>query len=163
MISHVLDSWSSFDYELNKCLNSQTWQTELNNENHAWEMKIRPKTKKNELDFIWMDFHYGSWRYKSHSVPRCISWDSIENKFLQSTMKKLVSRGSMKEKLEVWWKNAFVFWNDVRSLSFLSLKIFHTSQTSMRWKFLETRTKSSHLSKISSKLSLLVSPLALQS
>ena len=50
----------------------------------------------------------------------------------------------------------------MRSLSFLTLKSFHTSQVSMRLKFLETQTKSCQLSKISSKLSLLVSPLVLQ-
>jgi hypothetical protein len=110
---------------------------------------------KNRLDFIWKDFDSRSWRNKSHSILICISWDSIKNKFSQSTMEKLVPWGLMKEKLEVWWKNDFLSWNGVRSLS------FH-AHTSMRWKFLETRTKSSQLSKISHKLSLLVSPLVLQ-
>jgi hypothetical protein len=38
----------------------------------------------------------------------------------------------MKEEFEVWWKNALCFENGVRSLSFLTLKFFHTSQISMR-------------------------------
>ena len=45
-ISHVLDSRSSCDYELSKCLNSQTWKNGFNNQNHAHAMKIRPKTEK---------------------------------------------------------------------------------------------------------------------
>ena len=109
------------------------------------------KNWKNELEFIWKDFDSRSWRNKSHSVLRYISWDSIENKFSQSTMKKLVSWGSMKEKLEVWWKNAFVFWNGVRSLSFLTFKSFHTSQVSMRWNFF------GNLNKILSTLTLSLS------
>ena len=39
------------------------------------------KNWKNELDFTWKDFDSRSWRNKSHSILRCISWDSIENKF----------------------------------------------------------------------------------
>ena len=65
---------------------------------------------KNELDFIWKDFHSRSWRNKSHSIPRCISWDSIENNFSQSMMKKFVSWCSMKEKLGRLVKKWFVFW-----------------------------------------------------
>ena len=81
------------------------------------------KNWKNVLDFVWKDFHSRSWRNKFHSILRCISWDLIENKFSQSTMKKLVSWGSMKEKLEVWWENVFVSWNGVRILSFHTWKI----------------------------------------
>ena len=121
------------------------------------------KNWKNELDFIWKDSHSRSWRNKSHSIPRDISWDSIENKFSQSTMKKFVSWGSIEEKFKVWCKNALCCKNGVRSLSFLTLKSFHTSQTLTRWKILKSHTKLSLLSKISSKLSLLVYPLALQS
>ena len=117
---------------------------------------------KIEHDFIWQDFHFGSWINKFHSILRCILWYLGENKFLQSAMKS-VSWGSMKENVWSLMKECLVFENCVRSLSFLTLKSFHTSQTSMRWKFLETQTKSSQLSKISSKLSLLVSPLVPQS
>ena len=132
LIRHELDSWSSCDSALNKYLNSQLskW-AEKRNSCTSDENSI--KNWKNELDFIWKDFDSRSWRNKSHSILRCISWDSIENNFSQSMMKKLVSRGSMKEKLEVWWKNAFVSWNGVRNLSFLTLESFHTSQVSMRW------------------------------
>ena len=90
------------------------------------------KNRKNDLDFIWKDFNFGSWIEKSHSIPRCISWDLIENKILQSTMKSLSHGIQWKKKLEVWWKIALVFWNGVRRLSFLTLKSFHTSQFSMR-------------------------------
>ena len=119
------------------------------------------KNWKNQLDFIWKDFDSRSWRNKSHLVLWCISWDYFENKFSRSTMKSWSHEVRWKKKLEFWWKNALCFENGVRSLSFLTLKSFHTSQTSMRRKFLETQTKSSQLSKISSKLSFLVSPLVL--
>ena len=66
--------------------------------------------KKNELEFIWKDFHSRSWRNKSHSIQRCISWDLIENKFLQSTKKKFVSWSLMKEKVRSLVKKCFVFW-----------------------------------------------------
>ena len=71
------------------------------NKNNNW---------KNELDFIWKDFYSISWRNKPNSIQRCISWDSIENKFSQSMKKKFLSWSSLKEKVEFWWKNAFVFW-----------------------------------------------------
>ena len=48
-ISHVLDSRSSCDSELNKCLNSQTCQNGLNNQTQAWAMEIQPKTEKMNL------------------------------------------------------------------------------------------------------------------
>jgi hypothetical protein len=49
LISFVLDSQSSCDSELRKCLNSQTWQNGLNNQNYAWVMKIRTKIEKMNL------------------------------------------------------------------------------------------------------------------
>ena len=59
-IIHVLDSQSSCDSELKKCLNSQTFQNALNTRNHAQAMKIRPKTKKLNMtsyDKIFMQNH----------------------------------------------------------------------------------------------------------
>ena len=134
-------------------------------EQPKWCMGDQNSTKnwKNELDFIWNDFYSRSWRNKSHSILRYISWDLVENKFLQSVMKKCVPWGSMKEKVWSLMKECLVFENCVRILSFHTWKSFLTSQTLMTWKILKTATKSSLLSKISSKLSLLVSPLALQS
>ena len=49
LMRYELDSWYSCDFELKKCLNSQTCQNELNNQTHAWAMKIRPKTEKINL------------------------------------------------------------------------------------------------------------------
>ena len=65
------------------------------------------QNRKNELDFIWKDFDSRSWRNKSHSILRSISWYSIKNMFSQSTIKKLVSWGSMKEKVRSWVKECF--------------------------------------------------------
>ena len=79
LISFVLDSKSSCDSEFRKCLNSQTWQ-------NGWTTKLMhgrlkfDQNWKNQLDFIWKDFDIRPWRYKSHSILRCISWDSVENK-----------------------------------------------------------------------------------
>ena len=49
LISYVLDSRFSCDFELSKCLNSQTLQNGMNSQNHARAMKIRPKTEKMNL------------------------------------------------------------------------------------------------------------------
>ena len=48
-IIHVIDSRSSCYYDFKKCLNSQTWQNVMNNQNHPWVMKIQPKTEKMNL------------------------------------------------------------------------------------------------------------------
>ena len=50
------------------------------------------------------------------------SWDSIENKFLQSVMKKFVSWGLMKEKVWSLMKECFVFDRCVRSFKFSYLE-----------------------------------------
>ena len=113
------------------------WTTKLMHERWKFDQKL----KTNELDFIWKYFHSISWRNKSHLILRCILWYSIKNKFSQSTMKFFVSWGSMKEKFEVWWKKSLCFENGVRSLSFVTLESFHTSQTSMIWKILENLHK----------------------
>ena len=141
LISHVLDSWSSCDSELSKCLNSQTWQNGLNNQNHAWAMKIGPKTKKMNLisyDRIFILDHEETslilFQYAFHEIWLKISF--------YNPWWKSVSHGVWwKKKFEVWWKNALCFENGVRSLSFLTLKSFHTSRTSRRWKILENSNK----------------------
>ena len=102
---------------------------------HGW-WKSDQKLKT-QLDFIWKDFTSRSQRNKFHSIQRFISWDSIKNKFSQSTMKIWSHEVRWKKKLEVGWKNAYVSWNGVRKLSFLTLTSFHTSHTSMEWKSLE--------------------------
>ena len=163
LISFVHDSWSSCDSELSKCLNSQTWQNGLNSQNHAQAMKIRPKTKKLNMtsyDRIFILDH------EETSLIRF--WDvfheiRLKISFYNPWWKSLSHGVQWKKKFEVWWKNASCFRKSVRILSFHTFKGFHTSKTLMRWKILKTRTKSSLLSKISNKLSLLVSPLALQS
>ena len=163
---HFYKTWTWFlilMWLLKNCLNSQTCQNVLNNQTHARAMKIRPKTEKMNftsyeiiliLDHeetspirfwdvfheIWskISFHNPRWKGLSHGVRWKKSWILVKKCF-------------------------FYFENVVINLSFLNLKSFHTSQTSMRWKSLKTQTKSSLLSKILNKLSLLVSPLALQS
>ena len=103
-MSHVFDSQPSCDFwvgEVLKLSNLSKWAKQpkscTGDENST-------KNWKNELDFISKDFDSRSWGNKSHSISRCISWYLIENEFSQSTMKKLVSRGSMREKSKVWWK-----------------------------------------------------------
>ena len=64
---------------------------------------------------------------------------------------KCVSWISMKEKVLKLVEKCFVLRKQVRSLSFHTSKFFSHSTTSMEWKILKTQTKSSLLSKISSK------------
>ena len=135
-----------------KLTNLTKW---MNNQNHARAMKIQPKTEK--LNMTW----YDRILILDHEETSFIQfWDVFYEIQLKISFYNLwwksLSHG-------IRWKNALCFKNCVRSLSFHTWKIFHTSQTSMRWKLLTNRTKSSLLSKISSKLSLLVSPVALQS
>ena len=68
-----------------------------------------------------------------------------------------------KKKLEVWWKNSFVFWNGVRSLSFLLWKVFTLHK--LRWdeNFWKLEQNPLNSKKTLINLSLLVFPLALQS
>ena len=99
------------------------------------------KNWKNELDFIWKDFHSGLWRKNSHSILRCISWDSIENKFLQSVMKKFVSWGSMKEKVWSLVKKCFVFWKWCEKFKFSYFEKFSHFTNFDKMKILENLNK----------------------
>ena len=118
LINHVLDSWSSCDSELIKCLNSQIWQNGLNSQNHAQVMKIRPKTKKINLTscesmFI-LDHEETSliqFRYVFHEI-----WMKII--FYNLWWKRFSHGVWWKKKFEIWWKNSLCFENCVRSLSF---------------------------------------------
>ena len=120
-------------------------------------MKIWPKTEKMNLtsyDKIFILDHEETsliwFRDVFHEI-----W--LKMSFYNPWWKSLSHGVRWKKKFEVWWKNYLCFENCVRSLSFHTWKSFHTSQTSMRWKILKIRTKSSLRSKITSKLSLLVS------
>ena len=109
----------------------------LNNQKPCMDNENSTKNWKNQLDFIWKDFTSRSQWNKSHSIRRCISWDSIENEFSQSMMKIWSHEVRWKKKLEVGWKNVFVSWNGVRRLRFLTWTNFHTLHTLMNWKFFE--------------------------
>ena len=162
LISHVLDSKYTCDFEFRKFLNSQTWQNGLNNQNHAWAMKIWPKIEKMNLT------SYERISILDHEETNLILLRDVFHEirlkisFYNPRWKVCLMGFDERKRLKFSEKNALCFENAVRSLSFFTLKSFHTSQISMRWKILKTRTKSSLLSKISSKLSLLVSPLSLQ-
>ena len=118
----------------------------MNNQSHAWVMKIRPKTEKINLTsyerILILDHeetsHIRFWDV-FHEIRSKISFHNPRWKVSLMTFDE-------RKKLEVGWKNAFVSWNGVRRLSFLTLTSFHTSHTSMNWKFLETRSQSSQLS-----------------
>ena len=129
----------------------------VNNQNREWAMKIRPKSKKMNLT------SYDRILILDHEKISLIRFQDVFHEIwlkisFNNLWWKSFSHGvRWKKNFEIWWKNALCFEICVRSLS------FHTSQTLMRWKILKTRKKSSLRSKISRKLSLLVSPLALQS
>ena len=131
-----------------KLTNLTKW---LNSQNHAQAMKIRPKTEKLNLtsyDRIFILDHEETSLIPFRDVFHEI-WLKIS---FYNPWWKIVSHGvQWKKKFEVWWNNSLCFENCVRILSL------------MRWKILKTRTKSSLLLKITSKLSLLGSPLSLQS
>ena len=106
--SFLLDFRFSFESELRKFLNSQTWQT-------CWKQKscvggeILTRNWKNEHGFICWDFYLGSWDNKFQSILRCLSWYLDENMVLQSKVNDWVSWSSMKEIFfEVWWKVIWV-------------------------------------------------------
>ena len=133
----------------------------MNNRNHARVMKIWPKTEIVNLTSYDRIFIF------DHEEPSLIWFRDVFHEIrlkisFYNPWWKSVSHGvRWKKNFEVRWKNALCFENCVRS-SFHTWKFFLTLQTSMRWKILKTRTKSSLLLKITSKLSLLGSSLSLQ-
>ena len=135
-----------------KLINMTKW---LNSQNHARVMKIWPKTKI--LNLTLYDRIFIMYNEETSLIRFWDEFHEIRLKIIfYNPWWKSLSHG-------VRWKNALCFENCVRILSFNTWKFFLTSQTSMRWKILKTQRKSSLLSKISIKLSLLISPLALQS
>ena len=79
----------------------------MTNQNSCTGNENPTKNWKNKLDLIWKDFDSRSWRNKSHLILRSISWDLIENKFSQSTMKSWSHEVRWMKKIEVAWKNVF--------------------------------------------------------
>ena len=132
-----------------KITNLAKW---LNNQNHARAMKIWPKTEKLNMtsyDRIFIQDHEETclirFRDVFHEIQLIIG-------FYNSRWKSVSHGVWWNKKFEVWWKNALCFkivW-DVQV--FILVKVFPHSQTSMGWKSLKTWTKSSLLSKITSKL-----------
>ena len=120
----LLDSCSSCDSELSKCLNSQTWQNGLNIQNHAWATKIRPKTEKLNMtsyDKIFIMDHEETSLIQFRDVFHEI-W--LKTSFYNLWWKKCVSWGSMRKKVWSLMKECLVFENCVRSLSFHTWKFF---------------------------------------
>ena len=105
-ISHVLDSQSWCDSKVHKLSNLLVMGWTTKKPCTSDEKSI--KNWKNQLDFIWKDFTSRSQWNKSHSIQRCISWDSVENEFSQSMMKSWSHEVRWMKKLEVGWKNVFV-------------------------------------------------------
>ena len=103
-ISHVIDPQSSCDSELNKCLNSHTFQNELNNQNHARVMKIWPKTEKMNLTSYERIF------ILDHEERSLIQFQDVFHEirlkisFYNPRWKNLSHGVRWKKKLEVWWK-----------------------------------------------------------
>ena len=135
-----------------KLTNLTKW---LNNQNHARAMKIRPKTEKLDMtsyDRIFILDHEETCLIRFRDVFHEI-WLKIS---FYNPWWKSVSHGvQWKKKFQVSWKNVFCLKNVWEVKVFIPGKVFLTSQTSMGWKILKTLTKSSLLSKITSKLSLL--------
>ena len=153
---------SSCDSKLKKCSNSQTWQNGLNNQNHARAMKIWPKTEKLNLT------SYERIYILDHEETSLIRFRDVFHEFrlklsfYNPRWKSLPHGVWWKKKLEVWWKKWFVFWKWSGKFKFSYLEKFSHFTNFNEMKKSKTRTKSSQLSKISNKLSLLVSPFALQ-
>ena len=133
----------------------------LNSQNHARAMKIRPKTKKLNLT------SYERILILDNEKTSLIGfWDVFHEIRLKMSFynlwRKSLSHGVRKK---VWSlvNKCFVFWKLCEKFKSSYLEKFF-SLHKLRWdeKILKIQTKSSLLSKISSKLSLLVSPLALQ-
>ena len=151
MISLVLHSRSSCDFELSKCLNSQTWQT-------GWTTKImcrRWKFDQKPKNWTWLHMMRFSFRIKKKHV----SFDT-EMYFMRFGWKwvfcnpwwKSVSHGIQWKKF--FWsdeKNALCLRNKWEVLVFILRKKFLTQQTLMEWKILKAEAKSSLRLKISSK------------
>ena len=104
------------------------WTTKIMHRRWKFDQNLR----KNELEFIWKDFDSRSWRSKSHSILRCISWDLGENRLLQSMVKKCVSWNSMKEFFFEVMERMFYIWETSEKFKFSYLEKFFLTQQ-LRW------------------------------
>ena len=150
--------WFRFEKVL-KLIDLTNW---LNNQNHVRAMKIRPKTETlimTSYDRILFQGNEETCLIRFQDVFHDI-W--VEISFYNPWWKSVSHGVRWKKKFKVWWKNALCLKTVWEFLVFILGNVFLTSQTSMRWKILKTRTRSSLLLKITSKLSLLGSPLFLQ-
>ena len=84
------------------------------------------KNWKTEHDFIWWNFHSGSWRNMSHFIMRCLSWDFGENKFLQSVVKKCLMEFDERKSFEVM-EIMLCVWETSEKFEFSYLEIFSHS------------------------------------
>ena len=117
----------------------------MNNQNHVWAVKIRPKIWKSVHGFIWWYFHSRSWRNMFHSILIFLSWDLGENLFCSARLTSVSHGVQWKKKFGSWWKSSLSWENKWEVWVFILRKYFLTQPTWMEWQILKTQVKSSLL------------------
>ena len=134
----------------------------MNNQNHVRVVKIRPESKKMNMasyDEIFMQDHEETCFNRFQDVIHEIR---VKMCFCNPRWKSVSHRVRWNRMFWSWWKSDLNWENKWEVWVFIVKIFFLTWQTWIEWKILKNQSKSSLLSKISSKLSLLGSSHSLQ-